>query len=673
MTCHLSVPFSYQRFAKPVDTVYERCSIGSPYIDNLEPLRYKAKELIGIAVQITKPSDTVFTVELSAPSNDHLEEACRSLYSCYSQLVERTLAMPSRMISFKDVASIADYCHVSVFVLENSMVVIGDPISANSAASRLSVACEIIDRDVFADHVDLGAVSLMPLAGGKNFSEFQRIVSQTDCRIHLPSISWQSFSNQKSDSKILITGQKSQVELAKFSLEKRISLVSRPFVKTIQVQSIKRDSLTISGNSSLIHKIMLRHGCYIQTSCLGKESGEMSQVSFQATSASAIEDAIQDFNEVISNIVILLHNHKPPSSTDCIVYSTHNFFKAAGSWSSLKSLIPSLHNNKETKLQIELSNAERDFIGGKKNGKITKIVNATNVEIQILPNRDSTFLVQLSSCILANLVAGLKMLENELPVSVQFNVPEAYHRQIIGVGGTTIQAIMRKHNVFIKFSNSFEIEPTTDSFQRVNNVVIKCPAKNRDSISAAKAELESVIADVSKRTYATGFVRMAKCHWRILTSSTYCGEISEVEKKTGTFIDMPLQEPVDSSFKVPVLGLEKYLAKAVPMLKEIVPKDVTVEAVSSTWDLSELVDPEKNAQTIVKRYRKSGRDPLDSLGLLFLSQVIVPLKVSLDVDVMAQSVSHTQVTITLSCKNGELEPASKILYTFLNHHQIEYR
>lgn len=675
MTSHVSIPFSYQRIVKPADTVFERCRCQANYIDNLEPIRRKTEELIrkGISVEITKPTEKSFTVRLSAPLGENLNEACTSLYSCYSQLVERTLAMPSRMVLFTDLAKIADFCNVSLFVTENKVIVIGDPDSATSAESRLRVAYEVLDRDVFADHVDLGTLSLMPLVGGKNFSEFQRIVSQTDCRIHLPNISWQVFSHQRSDSKIFITGQKSQVELAKLALEKRISLVSRPFVKSIEINSIKRDSLTLSGKSPLLYTIMLRHGCFIQTSPFGEDAGEMSKVSFQATTSAAIEDAIQDFNELMSHICIILHNHRPPTlKTNCIVYSTNNFFKAAGSWSSLKSLIPLLHDNKETKFQIELSNSEREFIGGKKNGKMTKIVNATKVGIHISPFRDSTFLVELSSCIMADLASGLKMLENELPVSVQFNVPEAYHRQIIGVGGTTIQGIMRKHNVFIKFSNSFETEPATDSFQRVNNVVIKCPAKNKASISAAKAELKSLIADVSNRAYATGFVRMTRSHWRILTSSAHCGDISEVEKKTGTFVDIPLQEPTEPTFKIPVLGLEKYLAKAVPLLHEALPKDFKVEATSSVWDLSELIDSEKSAQTLVKDYRKTGKNPLNSLGLLFLSQVIVPLDVSLGVDVMVQPTKTATVTITLSAKDGDLQPASKILFTFLSHHQIKY-
>lgn len=51
---------------------------------------------------------------------------------------------------------------------------------------------------------------------------------------------------------------------------------------------------------------------------------------------------------------------------------------------------------------------------------------------------------------------GLALVEQEMPASISFHVPDQYHKRIIGIGGQHIQRIMKKHSVFVKFSNAQE-------------------------------------------------------------------------------------------------------------------------------------------------------------------------------------------------------------------------
>lgn len=51
---------------------------------------------------------------------------------------------------------------------------------------------------------------------------------------------------------------------------------------------------------------------------------------------------------------------------------------------------------------------------------------------------------------------GLGLVEQEMPASISFHVPDQYHKRIIGIGGQHIQRIMKKHSVFVKFSNAQE-------------------------------------------------------------------------------------------------------------------------------------------------------------------------------------------------------------------------
>src|SRR6185437_15506104 len=51
---------------------------------------------------------------------------------------------------------------------------------------------------------------------------------------------------------------------------------------------------------------------------------------------------------------------------------------------------------------------------------------------------------------------GLSLVEAEMPASISFHVPDQYHKRIIGIGGQHIQRIMKKHSVFVKFSNAMD-------------------------------------------------------------------------------------------------------------------------------------------------------------------------------------------------------------------------
>jgi hypothetical protein len=52
--------------------------------------------------------------------------------------------------------------------------------------------------------------------------------------------------------------------------------------------------------------------------------------------------------------------------------------------------------------------------------------------------------------------SGLMLVEQEMPASISFHVPDQYHKRIIGIGGQHIQRIMKKHSVFVKFSNAMD-------------------------------------------------------------------------------------------------------------------------------------------------------------------------------------------------------------------------
>ena len=66
------------------------------------------------------------------------------------------------------------------------------------------------------------------------------------------------------------------------------------------------------------------------------------------------------------------------------------------------------------------------------------------------------FNIDVCSNMYQNLKGGLSMVEQELPASISFHVPDQYHKRIIGIGGQHIQRIMKRHSVFVKFSNALD-------------------------------------------------------------------------------------------------------------------------------------------------------------------------------------------------------------------------
>ena len=79
-----------------------------------------------------------------------------------------------------------------------------------------------------------------------------------------------------------------------------------------------------------------------------------------------------------------------------------------------------------------------------------------NVHILFDNFTDVNFEIEVSASSYESLKDGLGLVEQEMPASISFHVPDQYHKRIIGIGGQHIQRIMKKHSVFVKFSNAMD-------------------------------------------------------------------------------------------------------------------------------------------------------------------------------------------------------------------------
>ena len=142
--------------------------------------------------------------------------------------------------------------------------------------------------------------------------------------------------------------------------------------------------------------------------------------------------------------------------------------------------------------QIELSNEHREFISGKKNGKINKIMQTTNVKIKFETFNDHNFLIDIAGPD-TSVLQGLTLLQEELPAEISFHVPEGYHKRIIGVGGRSIQRIMKKYGVYVKFSNAEEFAALGGYNDNDDNVVARTPAKNAINLDNLKQSVMELV------------------------------------------------------------------------------------------------------------------------------------------------------------------------------------
>ena len=104
-------------------------------------------------------------------------------------------------------------------------------------------------------------------------------------------------------------------------------------------------------------------------------------------------------------------------------------------------------------------------------------MQTSTVKIKFETFNEHNFLIDISSDDRGAL-QGLRLLQEELPAEISFHVPETYHKRIIGVGGKSIQRIMKKWGVYVKFSNAEEFATLGGYLDNEDNVIARTPAKN---------------------------------------------------------------------------------------------------------------------------------------------------------------------------------------------------
>ncbi|KAK9688297.1 hypothetical protein K7432_014451 [Basidiobolus ranarum] len=369
---------------------------------------------------------------------------------------------------------------------------------------------------------------LINIVCGVKKAFLKALEKETHTKIHLPRYYGNlldTHSLDQHEGKILIVGEESNTVRAVESFLETARQAERTLItRQFPLQPRKLDWLPILKYQDLLN-VMEDNGTSI---IFPSANSKKSSITIYGQSEHEISRTIKGVTHMTSDVFsgwLWLENNIPSSQpiqlpaqhqlnelifnickTSGAEIKYQNYcFEISGQPDPLKDALKALEREfafklfqKECKTQIELASDHREFISGKKNGKVNKIMKITNVKIGFENSNEYTFFINVYSPQCSKTLSGLELLQEELPAELSFFVPEAYHKRIIGVGGKNIQRIMKQFGVYVKFSTAEEFTALGASVDSGDNVVARTPAKNVINLFNFKQAILDMIENGSK-------------------------------------------------------------------------------------------------------------------------------------------------------------------------------
>ncbi|KAI9475663.1 MAG: hypothetical protein EXX96DRAFT_540246 [Benjaminiella poitrasii] len=450
-------------------------------------------------------------------------------------------------------------------------------------------------------------------------------------------------------SVIYITGEPNQVSRVKDMLNKlAVQKAKSMYHKDTALYARKIDWLLLHRRDEL-RKIMHDNGAYIEFPPIGSGDNRVTvyaenrvnaertlrALNFQAcniyeacfyfnrdnaiydtnvtSTTSANGSAAHAFFDSLSNLSALVSQLSQISGSEVVYKTDPGCIEVLGAERAIRNVYQRLQEiqflqafHHYTLFRVESSNEQRDFISGKKNGKINKIMKTSGAKIRFMPfMNDYNFVIEVESTSFTKALDGLTLLQEELPAEISFYVPESYHKRIIGVGGKNIQRIMKKYGVYVKFSNTEEFASLGGYYNNQDNVVARTPMKNQINLDNLRHAVMELIHP-KDRDYVSETVQIPfGAHRDLIHDYQDVFIADELLKKTNTQVVWPDAEL--ASDDVELLGPEAHMAAAFKMMESIVPEsyDLHVPPSSAFNDAVLLQSSELFHERVVEAIRKT--------------------------------------------------------------------
>lgn len=226
-------------------------------------------------------------------------------------------------------------------------------------------------------------------------------------------------------------------------------------------------------------------------------------------------------------------------------------------------------NHQFTMFSLELATDQREFVSGKKNGKINKIMKTCAVTIRFTVSNEYNSCIIVESANHSKALEGLTMLQDELPAETSFYVPEIYHRRIIGVAGKNIQKVMKKYGVYVKFSGAEEFASLGGYFENEDNVVARTPMKNQMNLEHLKLSVTEFIGFQKDKDFVSTVIAIPYDLHRILPCK-YGGQLRDMCRTNNVKIWWPERLGSD---KVVIYGPQTQISSVAAYLAQFVSKE----------------------------------------------------------------------------------------------------
>ena len=464
------------------------------------------------------------------------------------------------------------------------------------------------------------------IIGGRKRCVVQKIEEETGTNIYLPSSFLGTFGSSLASrnggvaahqNQIHITGeffgvQRARDMLFQVSMHKSKGIISRDAA----ILPRKLDWM-LTERLEELRSIMIDNGTFVAFPLLGSQASLISvfgdhRVNIERTIRSIMQLACQFYvaslwllpvgfdvympsqaNLNPTQVAPVLKHVSNASGAEVVFKS--NCFEIHGLESEVRTAVSALLDldliksfNFEVRFQIELANEHREFISGKKNGKVNKVMKQCGVRIKFETFNDYNFLIDVSGNDRNGVLQGLGLLQEELPAEMSFHVPEAYHKRIIGVGGKNIQRIMKKFGVYVKFSNAEEFAALGGYLDNEDNVIARTPAKNAANLENLKLSVMELVNPKDK-DYISETVTISRRYHRTLLGEKAIF-IHDIESKTSSSVRFPARE--SASDLVTIFGPESQIHIAAQMVLDHVPFEAEFRAPNSTELAQAIATPE---------------------------------------------------------------------------------
>ncbi|OBR12262.1 KH domain-containing protein [Colletotrichum higginsianum IMI 349063] len=493
---------------------------------------------------------------------------------------------------------ISKYCGVDIFLLGPKLTpvvdgmtgdaemrvdqrwrvaIYGDILSVEHAKARVLIQIDtLLGRVVDATKLDL---SIHQLVCGRHRKNIKLIESSTGTAIYFPPPFSQMYrycppgASRRDPTDIFITGESPQaIELAKQKLHETVSRI-RLYMKDVTIAPAKIDSVLLTRLDK-VRKILEANGTYILFPPL---ASQRNMVRVQGSEGLHVERTVREIMALAGQFYSAAWWIQQPDSrqlpnpadvrtmlgdvcanSDADLSFDKMNFSITGSDDAVKSALMVMSEIKflvqsqyQIRVKIELANEHKEFVSGKKNGKINKIMGQSSVQIIFDGFNEYNFNIDVMAASYDSMKQGLTLVEQEMPASISFHVPDQYHKRIIGIGGQHIQRIMKKHSVFVKFSNAMDRGGMgrEDDDVKVDNVICRTPARNAQNLDAVKNEILEMV-DRADSEYTSQIVNVDRLYHRQLLARL--NEIDELEGKYNCKIVFPSTE--QASDEVTVTG-----------------------------------------------------------------------------------------------------------------------